>query len=172
MEVSLQNVIAHNIILINYFIYCIKIIINQIKLHYTMNSSLLHICTPALYAILLNFIIYSKKYNYTQQKYPQICTSNLPPGFIIGIVWVIILGLLGYTHHLLYPSRLSLLIMFTMIFILLYPFITKLQYNEYSRLYNILTLILALFISISVHKNTQIYILPFLLWSLYINIIC
>ena len=78
----------------------------------------IHILVPIILAIVLNFYIYTQGWNNDNEK-----NSKLPPGYIIGSIWIIILGLLGYIHFLLYPSLYSWFIVLTILYCLSYPFL-------------------------------------------------
>jgi tryptophan-rich sensory protein len=104
--------------------------------------------------------------------------SYIPPSYIIGIIWVIILGLLGYVHYLLYEKYnsitiSSLLIIFLILFCISYPLITSLKVKS-ELLLNLFTLILAFstgLVIICQSKYIFIYLIPLILWSSYINIV-
>jgi len=55
----------------------------------------IHIIIPIILAIILNYYIYIQKWNNNNNN------NKLPPGYIIGFIWIVILGLLGYIHFLL-----------------------------------------------------------------------
>jgi tryptophan-rich sensory protein len=134
-----------------------------------------HIFIPVISAIIMNGIIYTfgiNKYTSKDKINPYI-----PPGYIIGIIWTVIFGLLGYAHYLLYKlkneiSLASLSIVFLIIFCILYPFITGLKPKN-GLLLNLITLILAFIVSIIVileSKYIFIYLIPLLIWASYVNI--
>jgi len=132
---------------------------------------LIHIFIPILLAIIVNIYLYQNDVykNNTRNKY-------LPPGYVIGITWIIILGLLGYIHYLTYNSPVSFFVIIVITYCLIYPFLTKNKNNEDSVKYNLIALILSitLFIIISVkyQKNyLYIYTIPLLLWTIYVYIV-
>ena len=102
-----------------------------------------HILIPIILAIVLNFYIYTQGWNNDNEN-----NSKLPPGYIIGSIWIIILGLLGYIHFLLYPSVYSWFIVLTILYCLSYPFLTKGLQNTDNIIYNVIALILA-FVNVS-----------------------
>lgn len=129
----------------------------------------IHILVPIMLAIVLNFYIYTQGWNNDNEK-----NSKLPPGYIIGSIWIIILGLLGYIHFLLYPSIQSWIIVITILYCLAYPFLTSGLQNTNNAIYNLISLFLAIIVFISVYyknKKNIIYVIPFLLWTLYVNIV-
>ena len=128
-----------------------------------------HIFIPIILAIIINFYIYTQGWNNNNEK-----SKWLPPGYIIGIVWIIILGLLGYIHFLMYPSIQSWIIVFAISYCLAYPFLTSGLKDTNSKIYNIIALIIAIIVFISVfykNKLTSLLSLPFLVWTLYVNIV-
>lgn len=127
----------------------------------------IHILVPIILAIVLNFYIYTQGWNNDNEK-----NSKLPPGYIIGSIWIIILGLLGYIHFLLYPSVYSWFIVLTILYCLSYPFLTSGLQNTDNNIYNVIALILAIIVTIIMYyKSNIIYAIPFLLWTFYVNIV-
>jgi len=127
----------------------------------------IHILVPIILAIILNFYIYIQGWNNDNQK-----NSKLPPGYIIGSIWIIILGLLGYIHFLLYPSVYSWFIVLTILYCLSYPFLTSGLQNTDNNYFNLIALILAIIVTIIMYyKSNIIYAIPFLLWTFYVNIV-
>jgi tryptophan-rich sensory protein len=133
-------------------------------------SYLLHIILPILLAIGVNIFASMKKFyikDYEPNKY-------LPPGYIIGIVWVIILGFLGYAHFLRYCSFTSVYIVLIIVYCLSYPFLTYKKTEEEAWIYNLIALALAFSLFIIVYIDNiynSLYILPLLLWSTYVFIV-
>ena len=131
---------------------------------------LIHIIIPILLAIIINVIMNRQKLyikDYEPNKY-------LPPGYIIGIVWVIILGFLGYAHYLKHNSITSFYIILIIVYCLSYPFLTYKKSEEEAQVYNLIAVILAitLFIMIFIdNMYDSLYILPFLLWCTYVFIV-
>lgn len=127
-----------------------------------------HIFLPIILAIIINFYIYTQGWNNNNN------TKGLPPGYVIGIVWIIILGLLGYIHFLHYPSIISWFIVLTILYCLSYPFLTSGLEETNNTIYNMIALILAIILfSMVFYKNkiNSLLVIPFLLWTLYVNII-
>ena len=127
----------------------------------------IHILVPIILAIVLNFYIYTQGWNNDNEK-----NSKLPPGYIIGSIWIIILGLLGYIHFLLYPSVYSWFIVLTILYCLSYPFLTSGLQDTDNSIYNLIALLLAIIVTIIMYyKSNIIYAIPFLLWTFYVNIV-
>jgi tryptophan-rich sensory protein len=158
-----------------------------------MNPIIYNISIPVFLAIIMNGIIYTFGINKEVDKENNKDKKNdkkneerkddnklkfLPPGYIVGAIWVLIFALLGYSHYLAYNVTNSinfgsLSIIILILYSLAYPLITGLK-PENSDLYNIIALILsfscALIISLF-SKYILLYILPLLLWVSYVNIV-
>ena len=67
------------------------------------NILLYSILIPVITAIIMNGIIYM--FGINKQDNKSIINPLLPPGYIIGSIWIIIFGLLGYVHYLLYKLK-------------------------------------------------------------------
>ncbi len=139
------------------------------------------ILAPILLAIFVNIIIFvfginnsSKNINNKFSKY----------GYIIGIIWTIIFGFIGYTYYLSYkesnkyftPGTITIILY--IIFALSYPFITA-RFIKLTGILNIISLLFACILTINVvneywmkKKSFKIlfYLLPLLLWLLFVNI--
>lgn len=138
-------------------------------------SYLLHIFLPIIAAGIINLIIYLQEWNKEKSNNTN-ANKNLPPGYVIAIVWTIILGLLGYAHYLVYPSYASYIILLAIIYCLLYPIIVinPNVKNVYDNLFNFIALVLALLVCILAYKrksSTLLLTLPFVIWTLYVNIV-
>jgi hypothetical protein len=123
-------------------------------------------------AILINMMIYYKQIvNYKPQT-----SKYLPPGYIIGSIWVLLFGLLGYIlyrlHH--YTSFASISIYIFILFSVLYPFITKLSPSSLSDMFNKIALVLAYMVGYLVYSENPgltIYLLPLFCWITYVNLV-
>ena len=144
-----------------------------------------NIFIPILLAIILNIIIFTYGWNkiYKKNKKNEFKKNNLlPPGPIVGIIWIILLGLLGYVNYsLITMKNRSLLTYLTSGFLILfiffclaYPFLTNGLQEKKVFFFNGMTLILAIILFIMVYiqnKYASYYLIPLLLWALYVNII-
>lgn len=136
------------------------------------NNPLVHILTPIILAIIVNGIVFGLKFYKNGPRNPL-----LPGGGIIGFIWIVIFGLLGYSHYLLYnlrnkPTLGSVCIILFIIFSLCYPFLTGGLKQNNALLLNLLTLILAFSIGLIViveSKKAFYYLMPLLLWASYVN---
>jgi tryptophan-rich sensory protein len=142
---------------------------------------LYHILIPIILAIMMNGIIYMFGLNKYNKKSETLTLYNklLPPGYIIGAIWVIIFGLLGYVHYLIYSQNnnkitfTSLFILFVILFCLLYPLITGLRVKT-GLLLNLISLILAFTLGIFIiiqSKYAFLFVLPLIIWSSYVNVV-
>ncbi len=146
-----------------------------------MYDWLYHVLVPIILALLMNGIIYTFKLNAnnTMTKKDNIYKKLLPPGYIIGTIWIIIFGLLGYTHYLIYKDNenkitiTSLFIIFVILFCLAYPLITGLKVKT-GLLLNLISLILAFTLGITIilqSKFAFLFIIPLIVWSSFVNIV-
>jgi len=148
-----------------------------------MDKAIIHVLTPIIAACILNAYIYAKGWNSEAKKpkYRSKCidpkpvqNNYIPPGYVIAIIWIVILGLLGYTHFLLYPSYASLVVVLSILYCLAYPFLTSGLQATNSDIYNGLSFVLAtvVFIMGYIQKpDTILFTSPFLLWTSYVNIV-
>jgi tryptophan-rich sensory protein len=134
---------------------------------------LLHTLLPILAAIIINIVIYTQGWNNNGGENKEI-SKLLPPGYIIAIVWIIILGLLGYVHYLTFPSYISVFILIVIIYCLSYPFLTAGLKEDKGDIYNILAFAMAIIVSIIIwlyNKKVVLYTLPFLIWTTYVAVV-
>jgi tryptophan-rich sensory protein len=141
-----------------------------------MNSALLHIFVPVVLAGISNGIIYGL--GITQNKYQDKKNPYLPPGYVIGTIWMVLFGLLGYAHYLLYsvnqrPTRASLSIVGLFLFCLAYPVFTGLRVKS-GLLLNLVTLILAFVVSMLVlveSVSVVKWFIPLIAWATFVNVV-
>jgi tryptophan-rich sensory protein len=139
------------------------------------NILLYSILIPIIAALMMNGIIYT--FGINKQNNKNIINPLIPPGYIVGTIWIIIFGLLGYTHYLLYKlkdgiSFTSLFLIFVLLFCIAYPLITGLK-EKSGLLLNLITLILAFILGMLViieSKYIFIYVIPLILWAIYVNV--
>jgi len=148
-------------------------------MEFSLNNPLIHVLVPVLLALSINSVIYLFGINkISEQKENSIYFKLFPPGYVIGIIWTIIFSLLGYAHYLLYKlnNRInvgSVSIVLVIIFCLLYPFITSLQF-KYGLLLNLITLIISFVLGIIIileSKYIFLYVIPLIVWASYVNIV-
>jgi hypothetical protein len=103
-------------------------------------------------------------------------SSDIPEKFreyiILGI-WAILLGFVGYSYYLMRNNISSVAILLIIIYSLIYPLITlgknPVQIESLNIIYIVITYIIFLFV-LSENSNAAIYILPLLIWIIYIFI--
>jgi hypothetical protein len=137
-----------------------------------MLSPVIYTIFPIVLAVLANIIIFNLELN----KNTNNENKYIPNGAIVGIIWTIQFGLLGYLFYLLnlnkskILSKISIIILLS--FCLAYPFITQFE-KDISKILNIvafaLTLITGIIVNYEMPKVT-IYIIPLFIWTLYVVI--
>jgi tryptophan-rich sensory protein len=132
----------------------------------------IHVLIPILIGTFINA-------NVNIHMNPRVSNNRfLPPGHVIGMIWIILFGLLGYTNYILYKEQKIVGYCFIILLLFIYisyPYITR----EYTDIKNIdfmnrVTLIITFFISIyifQISKNAFNFMIPVLLWIMYINLI-
>jgi tryptophan-rich sensory protein len=123
-------------------------------------------------AIAINTMIYRN--NWLNTKIQK--SKYIPPGYIVGSIWVLLFGLLGYILYRLhnYTSVASIAIYIFILFSVLYPFITKLSSGSLSDICNKFALLLAYMVCYLVYSENPglaIYLLPLFCWMTYVNIV-
>jgi hypothetical protein len=128
-----------------------------------------HILIPLVFALILNFIIFIKKWEDTRKN------SLLPSAPYIGLIWIIIFVSLGNAHYLLYKKSkvtfASLFLIGVMLFCISYPIITQLDRKK-SITMNVIALILTSILLLVVYQESTeafIYTLPLFAWISYVN---
>lgn len=135
---------------------------------------LLSVLVPVLLAVLLNAFIYLMGWNRESNKDASQDIQGLPPGYVIAIIWIVILGLLGYTFYLVYPTVSAWIIVMAITYCLAYPFLTSGLRQDNAWLLNLLSLVIAIIVMISVFLQdmmASLCVVPFVVWTLYVNII-
>lgn len=133
------------------------------------------ILIPVFLAIIINLIIYIFGYFKKIKSEPN---PYIPAGYIVGLIWTFLLALLGYIHYLLYSLNNStnigtISVIFLILYSLSYPFLIYIKENSLL-LFNMIGLILSFIVAlivISYSKYIFIYLIPLLLWIIYVNIV-
>lgn len=138
-----------------------------------LRNPYVHVVTPVLAAMLMNAFIYSSGF-----KYKNMNVKGLPPGYVIGIVWMILFGMLGYAHYILYRQRnrlsrgcMALEALF--VFSLMYPILTGLQVNA-GKVLNLLSLVFGFVTGgfvMTESLKAAYYVVPYLVWTFYVNLV-
>jgi tryptophan-rich sensory protein len=128
-----------------------------------------HILIPLLLVFLVNKNMRIKHYISNN--------SSLPPGYIIGIVWFLLFGLLGYANFILYKQKKWLAysaIWLLLLFYISYPYLTNgFRDMKISKILNVSSLMVTIIVSIYIFKiSTKAFYLmvPVLLWLFYVNL--
>lgn len=143
-------------------------------------KAILYVLTPVVLAIIVNAIIYIKGWQSSNEA-TNATTNNrnplLPPGPIIGTIWIIIFAFLGYASYIANQTRqttTSIFITIVIIWCLAYPFLTNGLNQSPGRILNTITLILAAILSIvsTASQMPQItyLLIPLFTWASYVNI--
>ena len=131
----------------------------------------LSILIPVILLISINFYL---KYNniLLEEDYSSDIPRESREYFILGI-WTILIGFLGYSYYLMRNNISSVAIIIIIIYTLTYPFITlgknRIEIESLNIIYILITYIIFLLV-LSENSNAALYILPLLLWIIYIFI--
>uniref|UniRef100_A0A6C0LD29 TspO/MBR family protein n=1 Tax=viral metagenome TaxID=1070528 RepID=A0A6C0LD29_9ZZZZ len=131
----------------------------------------LSILIPVILLISINFYL---KYNniLLEDDYSSDIPRESREYFILGI-WTILIGFLGYSYYLMRNNISSVAIIIIIIYTLTYPFITlgknRIEIESLNIIYILITYIIFLLV-LSENSNAALYILPLLLWIVYIFI--
>jgi len=134
---------------------------------------ILYIIIPIILALTINLITYITGTWRMRDNEPN---KLLPPGFVVGTVWMILFGILGYVLYLLRGNAAgSMVTIIFLIYALAYNYLPVSLFN----LWNLIALLLAFMIVITVlltepsTKFTKYVLLlsPLLAWTIYVNVI-
>jgi hypothetical protein len=131
----------------------------------------LSILIPVILLISINFYM---KYNniLLDEDYSSDIPGETREYIILGI-WVILIGFLGYSYYLMRNNISSVAIIIIVIYTLIYPLITlgknRIEIESLNIIYILITYIIFLLV-LSENSNASLYILPLLLWIVYIFI--
>ena len=157
------------------------------KISFIPPESYKFILAPILLAIFCNIILYALRWSNKKNVKPATENTKFSKyGYIIGIIWTIIFGFMGYTYYLLYKASnkyftpATIAIILYLIFSLSYPFTTS-RFMKFTDILNVISLLLACILIIIVgyeywmgsnKKSLKIvlYLMPLFLWLLFVNI--
>lgn len=138
------------------------------------NAPLPHILVPVVAAVAVNAVVFALGWSSNKG---QVRNALLPPGWVVGSIWVVLLGLLGYVHwHARNSAMASMAIIVFIVWCIAYPFLTNgLQLGTAMRVANTFTLVAAFTLTLLVHAhnptNTTLALMaPLLVWATYVNI--
>ena len=131
----------------------------------------LSILIPVIFLMSINFYL----------KYNNILLEDGDSSDIIGEsreyiilgIWAILIGFLGYSYYLMRNNISSVAIIIIIIYTLTYPFITLGKNSNQIEFLNIIYILITYIIFLLVlseNSNAALYILPLLLWIVYIFI--
>jgi len=138
----------------------------------------IHILTPILAALVMNGIIFSQGWKIAKYKNPN---PYIPPGGIVGLIWITLFGLLGYVHYRLYSENknrstaASIAIVLFILYSLAYPIITTFSSNPNA--FSVLNLGALLFAAATTglvyQENVALvpYMAPLMVWTSYVNLV-
>ena len=158
-----------------------------------VDSPYTHILIPIALTVIVNAVVRPGSTGYTKNPW-------IPPGYIVGAVWTLLFGILGYTHYLLYRKGLwqaCMAVEFLLLFYILYPFLHHFSFNmngldsclcassmrkgvtnrfrneKMARALNQISLLLTLFVTAFLYNLSFpiSYMIPVLLWLTYVNIV-
>lgn len=131
----------------------------------------LSILIPVIFLMSINF--YLKYNNILLEDGDSSDILGESREYIILGIWAILIGFLGYSYYLMRNNISSVAIIIIIIYTLIYPLITlgknRNQIEFLNIIYILITYIIFLLV-LSENSNAAIYILPLLLWIVYIFI--
>jgi len=131
----------------------------------------LSILIPVIFLMSINF--YLKYNNILLEDGDSSDILGESREYIILGIWAILIGFLGYSYYLMRNNISSVAIIIIIIYTLTYPFITlgknRNQIEFLNIIYILITYIIFLLV-LSENSNAALYILPLLLWIVYIFI--
>lgn len=131
----------------------------------------LSILIPVIFLMSINF--YLKYNNILLEDGDSSDILGESREYIILGIWAILIGFLGYSYYLMRNNISSVAIIIIIIYTLIYPLITlgknRNQIEFLNIIYILITYIIFLLV-LSENSNSALYILPLLLWIVYIFI--
>ena len=131
----------------------------------------LSVIIPIILLLIINFYM-----RYNDIILDDDYSSDIPREsreYIILGIWAILIGFLGYSYYLMRNNISSFAIIIIIIYTLIYTFITlgknRIQIEYLNIIYILITYIIFLLV-LGENSNAALYILPLLLWIIYIFI--
>lgn len=135
---------------------------------------LLWVLTPIVMAGVINAWLFKVGWNAEAAEGGQ-PSPYIPPGWVVGSIWTVIFGLLGFVAYTVRDTMLRGMIIGFWVFALGYPFFTRLRNGGFARMLNAVTLIWGFLIAIVVLLGDRVdmvaYVVPLVLWGSYVNLI-
>lgn len=134
------------------------------------------VATPVLAALASNAIIALKGWGRKATKASQQRMRGLPPGWVIGTVWVLIFGLLGWVWFLVWGSPLAhAAVVALILYCLAYPLATGgLRNGTVAKVLNVLALVFSFTTALVTQRalpKTVWFLTPILAWTAYVNMV-
>ncbi len=144
-------------------------------------KTLVYVLSPVVAALVINGVVYVKRWGGSRDDdEASSCNDLLPPGWAVGAIWVLLLGLLGYSASLLSSAQRSsakapalVAIAALAVYCLAYPFVTRGLRYDASRVPNMIALIMATgtcLLAQAARPSALPPLLPLLAWASYVNI--
>jgi len=136
------------------------------------NKKVVHVLVPVLLAVAMNGVIWRMGWG-SRGETGMMKSEYLPPGWVIGGVWMVLFGFLGWTHWLVrkdWKARTALQILIA--YCLMYPVLTGGLRERLGRLFNVVALILSYVATMFVvmGRHDLRWMLPLLAWVSYVNV--
>lgn len=139
-----------------------------------------HVVIPIILAGIVNAIIYGMRWNSSaaesqSKESGQSQLGLIPPGWAIALIWVVILGFMGYSRYAVrHDPVASTAVIVVILVCLAYPFATLGLRPDLAVVANLVSLIAgftgAIFVY-SARKLALLPLLPLLVWLTYVNIV-
>jgi tryptophan-rich sensory protein len=132
------------------------------------------VATPIILALTMNLVIYMRGWNAGGDR---IRTPGLPPGWIIGSVWVVLLGLLGYATYLAFVQKERVLVALLVVLMaqcITYPLYTGGLRKQSANVGNVGALINGFVVALVAARRVPCavpYLVPLLVWASYVNVV-
>ena len=152
---------------------------NHMKQKYNLA---INVAVPVAAAVVINGIIFARGWNDAAPTRSRNANPLLPPGWAIGIVWLVVLAALGYARwtlghhgHSAVAATWSVVAVTTVIALCLaYPFYTRgLRQDRVAALLNLAVLVASFLMAMTVaatgQKDALAAIAPLLAWLSYVN---
>jgi translocator protein len=135
---------------------------------------LIYVLVPIVAAVLMNVGIYMTRIGRNRD---QKVSKLLPPGWVIGMIWILLFGLLGYIFYLHKSTWwIASMIVVFFLYCLLYPVYTNglNGRSDVAKLANLGTLVFAFTLTVCIaskSRKSSLYMIPILLWASYVNVV-
>lgn len=134
-------------------------------------TAALNVLIPIVAAMAVNAVIFTLGWNNRAKEQNKL----LPPGIVIGVVWIVIFGFLGFARYLVRGNAVaSWATVAIMAWSLAYPFATAGLRLDNAVLFNTISLIVSFTTALLVYganKRATLYFVPLLIWVSYVNIV-